>query len=160
MNTYIHTYIHTSIDTYELLHLSINVHRKYSTMTEDVSSREILLLGEVIKLVVSVCFVMNGPINTSMNTYTYTYTYTYIQAYHDHCQRNPFCRRFPYFRSRSRLREINLVVAKQLQDACARRHLRSYEYSELRRLHRYSCLYANPNDCSKQLHNECLYVYM
>lgn len=31
--------------------------RKYSTMTENVSSKEILLLGEIIKLVVSIFFV-------------------------------------------------------------------------------------------------------
>ena len=31
--------------------------RKYSTMTEDVSSKEILLIGEVIKLFVSIWFV-------------------------------------------------------------------------------------------------------
>merc|ERR1711908_80750 len=39
--------------------------RKYSTMTEDVSSKEILLLGEVIKLVISIWFVMYDDSPTS-----------------------------------------------------------------------------------------------
>jgi solute carrier family 35 (UDP-sugar transporter), member A1/2/3 len=39
--------------------------RKYSTMTEDVSSREILLVGEVIKVVVATYFTYNNSITRS-----------------------------------------------------------------------------------------------
>ncbi len=39
--------------------------RKYSTMTEDVNSKEILLLGEIIKLIISVWFVMYDDAPTS-----------------------------------------------------------------------------------------------
>ena len=39
--------------------------RKYSTMTEDVSSKEILLVGEIIKLVVSVWFICTDTEQTS-----------------------------------------------------------------------------------------------